>query len=170
MEKRVLMIIAPQNFRDEELLHTREELERVGAKVTIASKKVAPARGMLGAVVKPELELKQVRVDDYDVVIFVGGSGSAVYFTDEQAISIAKEVFKKGKILCAICIAPVILANAGVLNGKRATAFPDDSVQKLKNKGAIYTGKSVEVDGKIITADGPAAAREFGRRIAKELG
>jgi protease I len=167
--KKVLLIIAPQNFRDEELLHTKEELERVGAKTTIASTKTGEVRGMLGARVTPDIKLDQVKVDDYDVVVFVGGSGSAVYFDDKQAISIASEAFSKGKKVCAICIAPVILANAGVLKGKRATAFPDDSVPKIKSKGATYTGKSVEVDGNIITANGPAAAREFGRTIAREL-
>lgn len=169
MAGKVLLVIAPENFRDEELLHTKEELERAGAETTVASAKTGEVKGMLGARVTPDLKLDQVRVDDYDAVVFVGGSGSAAYFNDKQAISIAKKVFDKGKILCAICIAPVVLANAGVLKGKRATAFPDDSVPKIKGKGAIYTGKPVEVDGKIITADGPAAAREFGRTIAKAL-
>lgn len=163
------MVIAPENFRDEELFHTKEELERAGAETTITSSKTGEVRGILGARVTPDLKLDQVKVDDYDAVVFVGGSGSAVYFNDKRAISIAKAAFDKEKILCAICIAPVILANAGVLKGKRATAFPDDSVPTIKDKGATYTGESVEVDGKIITANGPAAAREFGRTIAKTL-
>ncbi|MDI6884659.1 MAG: DJ-1/PfpI family protein [Hadesarchaea archaeon] len=169
MASKALLIIAPENFRDEELLHTKEELERAGAETTIASSKTGEARGMLGARVTPDIKLDQVKVDDYDVVVFVGGSGSAVYFNDKRAISIAREAFSKGKKVCAICIAPVILANAGVLKGKRATAFPDDSVPKIKSKGATYTGKPVEADGNVITADGPASAREFGRTIAKAL-
>ncbi len=169
MVSKVLLVIAPENFRDEELLHTKAELERAGAKTTIASTKTGEARGMLGARVMPNLMLDQVKVDDYDAVIFVGGSGSAVYFNDKRAISIAKEASDKGKIVCAICIAPVILANAGVLKGKRATVWPDKCIQMIESKGATYTGKPVEVDGNVITAPGPEAAREFGRAIAKAL-
>ena len=166
-EKRVLMIIAPENFRDEELLHTKEELERAKASVTIASTKTTSARGMLGATVKPDIKLEQVRVDDYDAVIFVGGSGSVVYFNDSRALSIAREAFDKGKKTCAICYAPVILANAGVLKGRRATVC--DYVEMLEAGGATYTGRPVEVDGNIVTANGPKAARDFGRIVAKEL-
>ena len=167
--KKVLMIVAPDNFRDEELFHTKEELERAGASITIASTKTTPARGMLGAAVTPDIKLDQVKVNDYDAVVFVGGSGSAVYFKDNRALSIASEAFSKGKKVCAICIAPVILANAGVLKGKRATVWPDKCIQIIESKGAKYTGEPVEVDGNVITAPGPEAARAFGRAIVKAL-
>ena len=167
--KRVLMVIAPENFRDEELLHTKDELERAGVKTTIASSKTGEAKGKLGARVNVALKLDQVKVDDYDAVVFVGGSGSAIYFNDRRALSIASEAFKKGKKVCAICIASVILANAGVLKGKRATVWNGDYIEKIESKGAIYTGKPVEVDGNVITANGPQAAREFGRAIARAI-
>ena len=96
--KKVLMIIAPEDFRDEELLHPKEELERAGASVTIASAKTAPARGVLGATVTPDIKLDQVKVGDYDAVVFVGGPGSSIYFNDNRALSIASEAFKKGKV------------------------------------------------------------------------
>lgn len=164
-----MMVIAPENFRDEELFYTKEELERAGAEVTIASSTTGEARGRLGARVKPDLKLDRVKVDEYDAVIFVGGTGSEVYFNDRRALSIASEAFRKGKVTCAICIAPVILANAGVLKGKRATVWNGDYIEKIESKGATYTGKPVEVDGKVITANGPQAAREFGRAIARAL-
>jgi protease I len=165
----VLMVIAPENFRDEELLHTKEELERAGVETTITSSKTGEAKGKLGARVNVALKLDQVKVDDYDAVVFVGGSGSAIYFNDRRALSIASEAFKKGKKVCAICIASVILANAGVLKGKRATVWNGDYIEKIESKGATYTGKPVEVDGNVITANGPQAAREFGRTIARAL-
>ena len=71
--KRVLMVIAPENFRDEELLHTKEELERAGAETTIASSKTGVVKGLLGATVTPDFKLDQVNVDDYDAIVFVGG-------------------------------------------------------------------------------------------------
>ncbi len=114
--EKVLMIIAPENFRDEELLHTREEQERAGTKVTLASTKTA-AKGLLGARVTPDIKLDQVSLDDYDAVVFVGGPGASIYFDDKRALSISSEALGKGKKICAICIAPTILANAGVLKG-----------------------------------------------------
>ncbi len=166
---KVLLIIAPENFRDEELLHTKEELERAGVKTTIASAKTGEVKGMLGAKVKPNLKLEQVRVDEYDAVAFIGGSGASVYFDDDRAMSIAKEAFRRGKTTCAICIAPVILANAGVLKGKQATVWDGSLVNKIEDGGAKFVDRAVVVDGKVITANGPAAAREFGRTIAKAL-
>lgn len=168
--KKVLMVVAPENFRDEELFHTREELEKAKASVTVASTKTTAVKGMFGKTVTPDIKLERAKVDDYDAVVFVGGTGSAAYFNDNRALSIAKEAFNKGKKICAICIAPVILANAGVLRGKRATVFDGDYVEMVEARGASYTGKPVEVDGNVITANGPAAAREFGRTIARELG
>ena len=174
MGKKILMIIAPRDFRDEELLHPKQELERAGASVTIASTVSGPVRGMLGATVRPDLTLDRVSVGDYDAIVFVGGIGSSAYFNDRRAHSIASEAFKMGKRVCAICIAPVTLANAGLLKGKRATVWSspaDDSyVRMMEAKGAKFTGKPVEVDGNIITARGPDAAREFGRVLVRELG
>ena len=167
--KRVLMVIAPENFRDEELLHTKGELERAKAIVTIASTKVKLARGMFGATAVPDLELDRVKVEDYDAVVFVGGVGAAAYFSHERALSIARDAAQKGKKVCAICIAPVILANAGVLEGRRATVWNGEYKRMLEEGGAVYVNKAVVVDGNFITAIGPQAAREFGRTIAEQL-
>ena len=168
MNKKVLMIIAPKNFRDEELFDTKEEIEKRGNSVTIASVSKEIATGMLGKTATPELTLEEVKVEDYDAIVFVGGVGSSIYFSDPKAHQIAKEAAEKGKIIAAICIAPSILANAGLLKGKRVTAFPSEE-KNLKEKGAIYTATSVERDGKIITADGPSSARDFGKKIAEAL-
>jgi protease I len=66
----------------------------------------------------------------------------------------------------AICLAPVTLANAGLLLGKRATAYPS-AEGFLEWKGAIYTGRPVEIAGTIVTASGPEAVEEFARAIAE---
>jgi protease I len=166
---RALLIAATRNFRDEELLFTEEELKRAGIATTIASEKPGKITGMFGATATAEIALADVKVGDYDAVVFIGGSGASAYFNNKRALSIASEASKKGKKVCAICIAPVILANAGVLKGKRATVWNGDFIRRLEAMGATYTGKSVEVDGDIITGNGPEAAREFGRTIAKVL-
>lgn len=167
-EKRVVMIIASKNFRDEELQKPKSILEKQGIKIVIASTTKDVVTGMLGATAKPDILISELKVMDYDAIVFVGGGGASEYWNDPIAHAIIQEAVKQGKILCAICIAPVTLANAGVLKGKRATVWPTEQ-DKLKAKGALYTGKKVEVDGNIITGSGPKAAKEFGKAIVKAL-
>ncbi len=167
---KVLMVIAPNNFRDEEYFETRKVLESEGSSVITASKDLAAAKGMLGGAAVPDIALADVKAGDYDAIVFVGGSGAKVYFDDSDAKSLAKDAFLKGKVVAAICIAPTILANAGVLDGKKATIFKDEGlIDNMKSKGADYTGEDVTSDGRIITGNGPSAAKEFGKRIAEAL-
>jgi len=167
-EGKILMIIAPKDFRDEELLIPKKAFEEKGFKVELASKTDKEAIGMFGTKVKPHLSLRKVRVDEYKAVVFVGGSGTPVYFDDQEALRIAKEAQAKNKVLGAICLAPSILAKADLLKGKRATVWPSEE-KTLKEKGAIYTGKAVEVDGLIVTANGPQAAHEFAKALLELL-
>ncbi|MEW6619148.1 MAG: DJ-1/PfpI family protein [bacterium] len=168
MSKKVVMIIAGINFRDEEYKVPRAILEKAGVEIKVASSVTKPCRGVLGMTVTPDMLISEINVGDYEAIIFVGGGGSSEYWNNETALSIARECIKLDKLLCAICIAPVTLANAGVLNGKKATVFSSE-IARLKNKGVNYTGRDVEIDGKIITANGPAAAGKFGEAIAKAL-
>ena len=162
------MIIAPRNFRDEELFYTKEELESSGNSVTIASTTTDKATGVLGRTAKPDTTINDINIDDYDAVVFVGGVGSSIYFNNQKAHEIARDAYDKGKVIGAICIAPSTLANAGLLKGKKVTSYPSEE-RNLRSKGAVYTGNSVEKDGNIITADGPSSARNFGRMIANSL-
>jgi len=166
---KVLMIIAPDNFRDEELREPRRILQQHGATVVIASTARREYTGMKGMKVTPDLTLKQVNVADYGAIVFIGGVGAKTYWNHPTALQIAKDTVRLKKVLGAICIAPVILANAGVLKGKRATVWSSEA-GRLRAKGAIYTGASVEVDGRIITGNGPEAAVKFGHALARTLG
>jgi|GEM_PF-267135 len=166
--KKILMVIAHKNFQDREFSVPKELLEKKGYLITIASSSLSEAQGMLGTKVKPDLLLKEAKATDYDAIVFIGGSGTTQYFNDPQALALAIEAEKHHKVIGAICIAPVILAKAGVLQGKKATVWSGEK-QTLQKSGAVCTGKAVEVDGKIITASGPAAAEEFGKALVKIL-
>lgn len=161
---KVAMIIAKDGFRDEEYLQPKEVLTKSGIVVDTFSSSTGTAKGMLGAKVKVDKTIDELNVDDYDGIIFVGGVGSSEYWDNTKAHKIAQDAVSKNKVLAAICIAPVTLAKAGVLKGKKATVFSSEVVQ-LKSYGASYTGKDVEVDGKIVTGSGPHAAKKFGETI-----
>ena len=168
MPKKVLMVIAPKNFRDEELFETKSELEKTGNSVTVASTTLNECVGMLGGKAKPGILIDKVKAEDFDALVFVGGTGSTAYFNNRFALGLARKFSNSGKAIAAICMAPSILANAGLLKGKKATSFPSEE-HNLEEKGANFTGKPLEVDGLIITAEGPHVAREFGKKIAELL-
>lgn len=164
----VLFVVAPKQFRDEELFFPREALEKCGHKTWIASNKLGACTGTHGGSVTADLVLKDVDATDYDAVVFVGGGGSEVYFQDTYALKLAEDMVRGGKITAAICIAPVILANAGLLNGKNATVF-ESEIKAIQSKGARYTGPGVARDGNIITADSPNSAVQFGLSLCEVL-
>lgn len=165
----VLMVIAPEVFRDEEYAVPKDVLEIRGASVTTASTHVGEAIGKLGMIAFATETVAQARTTTWDAVIFVGGAGSSVYFDDADAHRLAHDTLAREAVLAAICIAPSTLARAGLLEGVRATAFPSQR-DDLVEHGAIWTGEPVTVDGLIVTANGPDAAGEFGDAVADLLG
>lgn len=167
--KKILMVIAPTNFRDEELTQPKAIFEQAGAQVTVASKGTTSAVGMFGAAAKVDQDITEVDVAAFDAVVFVGGSGASVYFNDPAAHLLAQNAYNQDKIVAAICIAPSTLANAGLLSGRRATCFSSEA-ENLRVKGAEYTGERVTVDGQIVTGSDPEAASEFGQKIVDVLG
>jgi len=166
--KRALLIIPRSKFRDEELFETRRELQRANVHTVIASSKLGLIKGISKGRAEAVLLLRDVVVDDFDAVIFIGGPGAREYFDNRIAFGIAREAADKGKILAAICIAPTILARAGILYGIKATGFSSEK-KRLKKGGAVFTGAPVERDGRIITANGPKAATQFGRTVAQAV-
>jgi len=171
--KKIAMIIAFKDFQDQEYFNTKEVLENQGAEIVNFSASSGKAIGAYGGEVEVAKILDELEVKDFDAVVFIGGPGASNYIDDSKCHRIAKEAILQDKILGAICIAPAILAKAGVLHGKKATVWTslmDKSAAKiLKENGADYQDKDVVVDGKIITANGPAAAKKFGQAIAEVL-
>lgn len=165
---KALIVIAQKDFRDEEFFEPKEILEENGIEVKTASRDLAMAYGKMGGEFMPDLKLRDAKPEDFDAVIFVGGIGAEMYLDDPVAHKIIKEFYEAGKVVAAICFAPLILAHAGILNGKRATMWGGGK-DDLETNGAFYTGNPVEVDGNIITGSGPAAAKEFGEKIVSFL-
>jgi protease I len=166
--RRAVLIIASENFRDEELFETKFVLDNAGVETVTASSRTGVIKGMLGGSAEARILVKDIAVDDYDAIIFIGGSGAREYFDSGVAMDIAREAADKRKVLAAICIAPSVLANAGVLNGVRATSFLSERAN-LQKAGAIYTGTPVERDGLVITGNGPMASGLFGEAIADAI-
>jgi len=171
--RKVLLVVPPSEFRDEELFSTMQVINSAGFKTVIASTRMGQATGMLGGKVTPDILVSEVNVEDYGAVVFIGGQGVETNNLPENpdVVKLAKDANNSGKIIGAICIAPRILARAGVVKGKRVTAFGDNTtISYLKRAGAVYTGNPLEKDGMLITADGPSSAVKFGEEIVRALG
>lgn len=166
--KKVLMVIAKSKFRDEEYVIPRQVLENEGANIVVASSSRTISTGMLGLQVKPDVLLNEVKEAEYDGIVFVGGGGATEYFDNPVAHKLAQSFFTRGKLTSAICIAPATLANAGVLRGKNAACFPSSEVI-IRAQGAVLTKENVVVDGNIVTAVGPEAAKNFGEKLLDVL-
>ncbi len=165
---KALLIVAQGKYKDKEYNNTKTSLEDYEVEVRTASKTKNTAKGVDGGQVDPDFALADVKLDEFDAIVFIGGEGSAKYFADKEALDLAKKAHSAGKVVAAICIAPVILANAGLLKNQRATVFASEK-DKLEKKGAKYSGEAVETQGNIITANGPDASEEFGEKIALTL-
>jgi protease I len=166
--KKVVMIIAPENFRDEELFEPKGLLEDKGVKVKVASTSLDTATGMLGGKFEPDMQISEIKLEEWDGIVLVGGTGASRYWEDTTIHSMLKQAVKQNKVIGAICIAPVTLANAGILKDRKATVYTTGT-KRLEAKGAKCTGKDVQRDGNIITANGPGAATFFGTVIAQAL-
>lgn len=166
--KKILMVVTPKDFRDEEYLEPRKILEDAGAQIKVASIQGGTAVGVNGTRVNIDVLTGEADPKDYEAVLFVGGPGMAEISNDDTLKSLAWNFYNEQKLTTAICAAPAVLAKAGILKGKKATSW--SGVEKdVRQGGAIFTGAPVTVDGRIVTADGPASARAFGEKVAEVL-
>jgi len=166
--KRAAIIVASQNFREEEFFETKRALDAAGVQTVIVSTRIGTLRGMLGRITEANVLVGQLNVNDYDAIIFIGGPGAVEYVANPFALNLAREAIRTRKILAAIGTAPTILANAGVLAGVRITSqLTERNILVLA--GALYTGQPVEEDRLIITGRDMGAAMQFGRKIADAL-
>ena len=169
--KRVLFLVNQVDFRDEELSHPKEEVTAAGAVAFVASKEREAARGMLGAVVEPDLAIREAKAADYDAVVAIGGRATPEWlWKDADAHALLRDAKSAGKLVAGICLSGATLAIAGVLRGLEATCWPTEaSLEAMRKGGAKYLDRPVVVSGKVVTANGPPAAREFGKALVGAL-
>jgi protease I len=170
-KKKILMIISQEKFRDEELEHPKDVFLQKGFDVVIAAREKKEAHGAYGAKVMPDMTIDEAAKEKFDAVVLVGGNGCKEYIWGNQTVfAIARSQHSAGKPLGAICIAPVALAQAGLLKGVDATMFKSpDTVAEFAKYGVKTSESDVVTSGTIVTANGPAAARKFGLAVSDLL-
>jgi protease I len=169
--KKVLLVIAQEQFRDEECFVPKQLFEAAGVKVAVAAESTEIAKGMLGVVIKPDLTISEARIEDYDAIVISGGSGSRKYLWDNKDLhKLVKEADARKKVVSAICISPVVPARTGVMRGKESMAFKGpDTVRELKEHGAVYLDRNVVISGRFVTGRDPGSAGAFGKAVLETL-
>jgi len=168
---KVLIAIAPEKFRDEELAEPIAALQKAGIGFEIASTRRGTCTGMLGARATATLSFDDIDPKFYDGLIIIGGGGAQAHLWDDEMLQpIVKFFHEKMKVIGAICLAPVILARAGILKGKKATYFESPvSFREMRAGGAVLVNQPVVTDTRIVTANGPAASKAFADAFIKML-
>jgi protease I len=168
---KILITVAPEKFRDEELAEPVAAFQKAGIEFDIASTRRGPCTGMLGAKTTATISFEEIDPKRYEGLVIIGGTGAQVHLWEDDLLTeLVKFFHQSGKVVAAICLAPAVLARAGILKGKKATYYESPaSFREMKIGGAILTNAPVVKDGRIITANGPAASRAFSDAVVQAL-
>jgi protease I len=162
------LMLSADNFEDTELLVPYYRFKEEGIAVDLASMKKGPIKGKHGYEVEANKDLKEVKPDEYDILVLPGGKAPETIRKDKNAIEIAKHFFERNKPVAAICHGPQTLITAGLLKGRHATCYKSVA-SEMKEAGALYEDKEVVVDGNLVTSRQPSDLPAFMRETLKML-
>ena len=162
-EPTIALVVANDDFNYREYAECRVLFILEEYKIITAGQQTGAAVSMDGQEVEIDAAIGTLSAEEIDALIVIGGSGAPALYDDTALKTLIQAVHAAGKPVGAICLAPVTLAKAGLLSGKDATVYPDETaIAALTEAGANYIeGSGVVTDGSIVTANGPEAASEF---------
>ncbi len=164
--KKAIVFLA-QGFEEIEALTVVDVLRRGGVQTTMMSVTDDPFVDGAHQIEVMADATNEYQITDEDAVILPGGLPGADNLRDSSIVCDAVNAFvSQGKLVCAICAAPYVLGELGVLDGKKATCYPGF---QNKLQGTHYTAQRVEVDGNVITGNGPSSALPFALAVLEAL-
>ncbi|MBI4214607.1 DJ-1/PfpI family protein [archaeon] len=162
---RAVIVIPQKGFHDEEFFEPRKTLEREGIITFIACKEKTGATSVKNQLELPYMRLEEIQTWYLHGIIIVGGPGCEQYYDDDYLHKVIRQFEKEDRIIAASSNAIQVLANAGVLKGRKVTGTPAIKAA-VEAKGAIFTGAPVETDGLLVTCSSPQDTAEYSKRIA----
>lgn len=165
--KKIVLVIAHEQFNATEYAAPKKILEDAGYTVITASDRAVTATATDKNSVHVDITLNALQPEHYDGIFIIGGPGALTNLNNPATHTIIKRAIQAHKPFGAICSATRILANAGVLQSKRATGWNGDGqLEELYHKlGIYYQPEDVVSDGLILTASGPNVAQQFAHSI-----
>jgi 4-methyl-5(b-hydroxyethyl)-thiazole monophosphate biosynthesis len=152
-------------FEEIEAVTVIDVLRRANVEVVVATLASDMVEGAHGLQVAADRSLAAVAAADFDAIVLPGGQpGSRNLRADDRLRELVQALARAGKIVAAICAAPTVLEAAGVLQGKRATAFPGEELPS-----ADYSFDRVVEDGNVITSRAAGTAMEFALTLVRRL-
>lgn len=163
------LIITGKFVQDVEYTYPYYRLQEAGFGVDVAVRDKETVFGVIGIKVVPTLDIPEVKVDDYDLLILPGGARALEYLRqDQEILRIIREFDAKGKVIAAICHGSQLLISAKIIQGKKISGYysiKDD----IENAGATYVDAPVVVDGNIVTSPHYKYLGEWMRETLKLL-
>ncbi len=165
MSVRVLLPLA-DGAEELEAVTVVDLLRRAGADVVVAGLDTGTVKASRGVTLQPDVELDAVTGERFDLIVLPGGVGGAERLEgDERIAGMLRRQYDRGDWIAAICAAPRVLAANGILDGRRATAFPGH----LEAYGMTPEQATVVVDDFVITSRGPGTAMDFALQLIEVL-
>lgn len=166
--KNILFFLPANDFNEEEFLLVKNTFRESSFRIFIASDSHSLCNGNNGMKVKADVNLYNVHAGNFEAFILIGGNGMRTYWNNQTLINIVRRFYESGKLIGAICSAPVLLANAGIIRQHQGTCYPGDR-NEFEKAGGKYTGQPVVSCGNIVTAQCPEDALEFSRTIRHKI-
>ena len=166
MSKKKAVIITAQGFQDEEFVYPYYRLLEAGFDVDVATKDKAAVFGKFGVPARPTISTDELRPENYDLVLLPGGfeAPDRVRLLPE-VLEFIRQMDAGKKLVAAICHGPWILISAGIVKGRKMTAYWSIEAD-VKNSGAEYLHKEpVVVDDNLITSPHYNNNGEFMRAV-----
>ena len=165
---RVLLPLA-QGCEELEAVTIIDLLRRAGIEVVSAGLQAGIVKASRGTQLVPDTTLDAVLNEEFDMIALPGGMPGAQHLReDPRIIGLLKKMAEQDRYTAAICAAPTVLAEAGLLAGRRATSYPG-FLDKIEVPGMAYLKDAVVQDGKILTSRGPGTAMDFALALIEAL-
>jgi len=164
-----VLVPLAQGVEELEAVTVVDLLRRAGIEVVTAGLDAAPVKGSRGTVLLPDTTLDRAIEHEYDMLVLPGGQPGATHLEQNpRIIALIQKMAEDRRFTAAICAAPKVLARAGVLEGKRATAFPG-ALDPVQWPRVQVENCAVVTDGKVITSRGPGTAMDFALELIGSL-
>jgi 4-methyl-5(b-hydroxyethyl)-thiazole monophosphate biosynthesis len=164
----VVLVPLAEGFEEIEAVTVVDVLRRAGLEVVLAGLAPGAVRGAHGIVLATDGALDDVCADDVRMLVLPGGMpGTKHLREDERVLGLVRALERAGRPVAAICAAPTVLAEAGVLAGRRVTSYP--SVRAQLGPAEVVAEPSVVRSGSIVTSQGVGTALEFALELVSEL-
>ena len=164
MDTKKVLCLLNDGVEETELVAPVDILRRAGVEVTIAAMKELIVTSKEGIKIGGDALLADLNPADYDCLMIPGGPAVMELMEDGRAGQLAKDFTEAGKTVAAICAAPLILDQVGLLEGKKFTCY-----ESCKEQLTAALNERVVIDGELITSCGPGTALDFGFAVAQHL-